>query len=1186
MTPSGSIQDGDVVESVAESFAAELAAESLPTRTLLSASRDGLEARFVVQRLTSGDASTILFIARDQPRLIQLEKLAHFFAPQVQVLNLPAWDCVPYDRISPNGEVMAARLRTLAALLHPADQAPKLILTTANAVLQRLPPAEAVAAGHFTARTGTRVDREDLIRHLERNGYRRAGTVVETGEYAVRGGLLDVFPTGAKAPVRLDFFGSTIESIRRFDPLTQRSAGKEQQLELGAVSEVVLDDAAIERFRTRYLQTFGAVGSSDPLLESVQSGRPFPGMEHWLPLFHDSLATLFDYLPADCELAFDHLAREGVLARATLIGEHYEARRTPEPTGSTFGTVPYRALPPDALYIDEQSFERAARERRSFQFSIFNAPPAIPKGYDEVIDLHGRPARDFATERATRDTNLFDAIVRHLRELLGRKAKPLIAVASNGAAERLQQVLEDHGAEGLSRAETFAEARRLPGVVIVVLPLDHGVIADDGLHILSEQDLLGDRIARAARKSRRADKFIADLTQLAEGDLVVHAEHGIGRFDGLVTLEIGGAPHDVLKLIYAGNDKLFVPVENLEILSRYGSGEEGGALDKLGGVGWQQRKAKAKERIRELAGELIKVAAERAMRKGQPIDLAHGIYDEFAARFPFEETEDQLRAIESVLGDMASGHPMDRLVCGDVGFGKTEVAIRAAFVVAMSGRQVAMLAPTTLLARQHFNVFSQRFAGMPIRVAQLSRFVTAKEMDKTKKAMIAGEVDIVVGTHALLSKGVAFKDLGLVIIDEEQHFGVAAKEKLKQLRAEVHVLTMTATPIPRTLHMALGGMKDLSIIATPPVDRLAVRSFVTPTDPVVLRDAILREYHRGGQCFYVCPRVADQTKLRQDLEALVPEIKIAVANGQMAPAVLEAVMNDFYDGKVDLLLATNIVESGLDIPRANTLIVHRADLFGLSQLYQLRGRVGRSKVRGYAYFTVPSERTLADTAEKRLQIIQSLDGLGAGFHLASHDLDIRGAGNLLGDEQSGQIKEVGFELYNQMLEEAVTELRRAAKDAEQSASSATDWTPQITVDAAALMPESYIGDLDLRLSMYRRLASLQEADELDAFAAELVDRFGKMPIETRQLIEIVGIKQLCRRANVAKLDAGPKGIVATFHENRFPRPDRLVGWIANSKGQMRVRPDHRLVMMRETQSPPERLKAARFLASELAKLAT
>ena len=549
---------------------------------------------------------------------------------------------------------------------------------------------------------------------------------------------------------------------------------------------------------------------------------------------------------------------------------------------------------------------------------------------------------------------------------------------------------------------------------------------------------------------------------MGEGDPVVHAEHGIGRFEGLVTLEIGGAPHDCLKLVYHGGDKLFVPVENLDVLSRYGHADQEVVLDRLGGVGWQTRKAKVKERIRELAGELIKIAAERLLRKGTVLDLPPGVYEEFAARFPYEETEDQLAAIEAVLEDMGSGRPMDRLICGDVGFGKTEVALRAAFVAALSGKQVALLAPTTLLVRQHFRLFASRFEGLPVRVAQLSRFVTTKEANEVKKGLADGQIDIVVGTHALLGKGVQFKNLGLVIVDEEQHFGVAHKEKLKQLRAEVHVLTMTATPIPRTLHMALGGMKDLSIIATPPVDRLTVRTFIMPSDPVVLREAIMREYWRGGQCFYVCPRISDQAKLKDDLTKLVPELKLAIANGQMPAMELDRVMGEFYDRKLDLLIATNIIESGLDIPTANTLIVHRADLFGLAQLYQLRGRVGRSKVRGYAYFTVPANKTMADTAERRLSVIQSLEGLGAGFQLASHDLDIRGAGNLLGDEQSGQIREVGFELYNHMLEEAVAELR--ANQAGAAAEAApSEWTPQITIDAAALMPESFIGDLDLRL---------------------------------------------------------------------------------------------------------------------------
>ncbi len=1164
----------DLIEQAAAPAAAPATAGQ---RILVANALPGLEARFIAERLGRREAETLVYVTRDAQRSAALAALVRFMAAGIEVLTLPAWDCLPYDRVSPNASVVAERLQTLHTLAQAPSGRPRLVLVSANAFVQKLPPPDAVRASHLFLKASARVDRDGLLQHLERNGYQRVGTVVEPGDYAVRGGLIDLFPTGAAEPVRLDFFGATLESIRRFDPATQRTTDRLETIELGPVSEVLLDEATVERFRAGYLRQFGAV-TDDPLLESVTSGRHYPGMEHWLPLFHDKLATIFDYLGGDVAVAFDHLAEDTVRARQAAIGEQYEVRTGNAALTGAFGSLPYRALPPDTLYLDEESVRSLLRPRTSWLFSIFAPPPVKPSGIAEIIDLEGRPGRDFARERADRNINLFEAISEHLTAL--KPESPIVTVHGGGAADRLAQVLVDHGLEPPLRIETLAE-RILGAVHLAVLPLDTGVLAP-GLCLVGEQDLLGERLTRRqARRAKAADKFIQDVGTLAEGDFVVHAEHGIGRFDGLVTLELGGAPHDCLKLLYAGGDKLFVPVENLDILTRYGHADQEVQLDKLGGVGWQNRKARIKQRIKELADELIKIAAARELRKGQTLELAPGLYDEFAARFPFEETEDQLRAIHAVLDDMASGKPMDRLICGDVGFGKTEVALRAAFVAAMSGKQVAILAPTTLLARQHFKNFGERFAGLPLRVEQISRFVTAKQATEVKKGLANGSVDIVIGTHALLGKTVSFKDLGLVVVDEEQHFGVTHKERLKQLRAEVHVLTMTATPIPRTLHMALGGMKELSIIATPPVDRLAVRSFVMPVDPVVLREAILREYHRGGQTFYVCPRIKDQPKLKEELEKLVPEVKVAIANGQMAAKDLEDVMSDFYDRKLDVLLATNIVESGLDIPTANTLIVHRADLFGLSQLYQLKGRVGRSKVRGYAYFTVPANKILQETAEKRLHVIQSLEGLGAGFQLASHDLDIRGAGNLLGDEQSGHIKEVGFELYNHMLQEAVASLR-ATGDAEAETG---EWTPQITIDAAALMPESYIADLDLRLAMYKRLASLEEPQDIEDFAAELIDRFGPLPAEAEHLLQIVAIKQLCKKANVQKLDVGPRGVVLAFRENKFAEPARLIQQIASSKGQMRVRPDHKLVVMQDTKSPTDRLKAAKKVVDDLARLA-
>ncbi len=1157
---------------------------STPSRhhTLVAGAPEGMDALHLADRLTRSKQGTVLHVARDGQRADRLMQLLALVAPKVEVLSLPAWDCLPYDRVSPRSDIMATRLGTLGALTSQPDVAGRIVITTVNAFAQRVPGLDTISAGQLTIEKGGVLDREALLAYLGGNGYRRAGTVVDAGEYAVRGGIIDVFPTGDARPVRIDLFGDVVDGLRTFDPLTQRTVKNVDRLELKPVSEVVLGPEAIERFRIAYMQRFGAV-SGDALFESITEGRPFAGMEHWLPLFEPDLATLFDYLPDDALIGFDPLAAEALALREKAIGEYFDARLHAHEQVQSMGVVPYRAIEPGALYVAEGELHRRLQAFERFTLSPYAPPPDKPAGVDRITDAGARAGRDFAPERTAKDGKLFDVLAAHIRSEREAGRHVVLAGHSDGSLERLRLLLVDHGIENTAALKRWADVFRGPGPHLAVMPLERGFTAGK-LTVIAEQDILGDRLARAHKRKRRPDKVIADLTVLSEGDYVVHAEHGIGQYDGLITLEIANAPHDCLRLLYSGGDKLFVPVENLDVLSRYGAAEGQVQLDKLGGLGWQSRKAKVKERIQEIAGELIKVAAERALRRGDILETPPGAFDEFCARFPFEETEDQLSAIEAVVGDMASGRPMDRLICGDVGFGKTEVALRAACVAALQGKQVAVLAPTTLLVRQHYHSFKSRFAGFLIRVEQLSRFVTGKQARAVKDGIAEGDVNIVVGTHALLAKGVEFADLGLLIIDEEQHFGVQHKERLKQLKSEVHVLTMTATPIPRTLQMALGGMKDLSIIATPPVDRLAVHTFVMPADPVVLREALMREHYRGGQSFYVCPRVADQGKVMEDLQKLLPELRIAVANGRMPIKNLEEVMNAFYDRQIDVLLSTNIIESGLDVPNANTLIVHRADMFGLSQLYQLRGRVGRSKQRGYAYFTLPPNRMLGDTAERRLQVISGLDQLGAGFQLASHDLDIRGAGNLLGQEQSGQIKEVGYELYNAMLEEAVAEARERGEGAEKEPRR-TDWMPQITVDAAALIPEAYIADLDLRLSVYRRLAGLRTSDEIDGFAAELHDRFGPIPTETEQLIKLVRIKQLCRSAGVAKVDAGPKAVVVGFHENRFERPERLVDWIASGKRPVKLRPDHKLVLAEASSSPQQRLRKIEGLVGQLAGLA-
>ena len=735
----------------------------------------------------------------------------------------------------------------------------------------------------------------------------------------------------------------------------------------------------------------------------------------------------------------------------------------------------------------------------------------------------------------------------HIAKLKKQQKKVVLASYSTGARERLAGLLEDHGLKSQKFAESWQDALGArTDAALLVLPLDHGFNAPE-IAVLTEQDMLGDRLVRRKKRRKSADAFLAELAALTPGDHVVHMEHGIGRYEGLTSVMVGKAPHDCVALSYAGGDKLYVPVENIDVLSRYGGAGEGATLDRLGGEAWQRRKSRMKERIREIAGELIKTAAIRATRAGQVAAAEESTYPQFVDRFPYEETDDQDRAIAEVLEDLESGKPMDRLVCGDVGFGKTEVALRAAFVAAMAGYQVALICPTTLLARQHYSNFVSRFHGFPIEIGRLSRLVPAAEAKATKEGIEKGTTDIVIGTHALLSKSIKFKKLGLVIVDEEQHFGVAHKERLKALKEDVHVLTLTATPIPRTLQMAMSGLRELSVIQTPPVDRLAVRTYVTNWDAVVMREALLREHYRGGQSFLVAPRIADLPELEKWLNEEVPEVNAVTAHGQLSATEVEERMSAFYDRKYDVLLSTTIVESGLDIPSANTLIVHRADRFGLAQLYQLRGRVGRSKTRAYAYLTTPTDRSLTEGADKRLQVLANLDSLGAGFQLASHDLDIRGAGNLLGDEQSGHIKEVGFELYQSMLEDAILELKSGGAERRE------EFAPQINVEAPILIPEHYVPDLDLRMGLYRRLGELEDRQEVEEFAAELIDRFGKLPSETQNLLQIVETKINCKKACIARLDVGAKGAVITIAASGFPDLPGLLGYVERLKGAAKLR---------------------------------
>jgi transcription-repair coupling factor (superfamily II helicase) len=1126
---------------------------------------EGVDAAVLVRRLGEHDGP-VLHVARDDTRLAGLAEAIGFFGPEIDVVQFPAWDCLPYDRVSPNGAIIAERIAALSRLqAEPAKK--RIVLTTVNAALQKVPPRKTLVGAGMTLAVGAVIAPEDLAGFLDADGYNRTGTVMEPGEYALRGGIIDVFPAGEAAPVRIDLFGDTIETIRRFDPETQRSGEAVESLNFHPASELAFDEASVSRFRAAWRDLFGPKSVEDPLYLSVTEGHRHPGVEHYAPLFAERMETIFDYLPT-ASISLDFRAEDAVAARLELIADHFAERRGPARTGEQ----PYRPIPPDMLYLDQAAWD-AALAGPVFAFSPFGKPDGA-----EGVDVGGRPGPILAGQPLA----AFDGFAELRKGWASSGRTVMVAAWSAGSRERLALMLREHGIRDIKNVENADAARALPkgSVALAVLGLERGFVTDR-LAVVAEQDLLGQRIARPPKRRRRADQFIADATEIAAGDLVVHQDHGIGRYDGLETVTVNGAAHDCLRLLYDGGDKLFLPVENIDLLSRFGQEGDGVSLDKLGGASWQARKAKAKNRIQDMAAGLIRLAAERQMREAPMLAADDGAFAEFCARFPYTETEDQARAIADVLEDFAAGKPMDRLVCGDVGFGKTEVALRAAFVAAMAGTQVAVVVPTTLLARQHFRVFSTRFQGLPVKVAQLSRMVTPKEAAVVRAGLADGSISIVVGTHALMAKSVTFSDLGLLIVDEEQHFGVAHKERLKQLKADVHVLTLTATPIPRTLQLALTGVRDLSLITTPPVDRLAVRTFIMPFDSLVIREAIAREKFRGGQIFCVVPRIEDLDPMAARLRDIVPDIRTIMAHGRLAPTELERVMTEFGEGKYDILLATNIVESGLDMPAVNTLIIYRADMFGLAGLYQLRGRVGRGKQRGYAYLTWPAHHKLSAAAEKRLDVMQTLDTLGAGFTLASHDLDLRGAGNLLGDEQSGHIREVGIELYQQMLEDAVNAIRaegRNKKPAER------DWTPNINLGLPVLIPDSYVSDLPVRLGLYRRIGALPGDAESEALAAELVDRFGKLPPEVENLLETVALKRACREAGVEKLDAGPKGMVLSFRKNEFNNPGGLIAWINSRGGTLKVRPDQKLVVTRDM-NVAERVGIARDVLSNLTRLA-
>ncbi|MEO5341323.1 MAG: transcription-repair coupling factor [Magnetococcus sp. MYC-9] len=1113
----------------------------------------------------------LLLVTGSASRAEAVQRELLFFAEHLHnrlpLLGLPAWETLPFEPLSPFGPLVGERIATLFRLTQMTGEGPVLagdesgdtrgvIVTTAAALLQRVMPRKWLAHQGLSINKGDQMNLAAMREFLSRSGYRHASQVAESGEFAIRGGIIDFFPPGHEDPVRIELFGDEVETLRQFDPVTQRSTDPIPGVQALPTSEVILNEETIRSFRTQYRHTFGGNTTDDLIYREISKGNKVQGMEQMLPLFYEPAESLFDYLPEGSLFLLESGVLEAleqfhgeVQERHRIVSEQEAAHASPHKSG-------FRHLPPTALYLTP----RQALERLQ-AFTVFDTRPgqekaAVSMAFDPMHDFtEPLPGHSAPEENPTggKESTL-DRVARHIRKAQQDGFRMALSVRTMGQRERLREVLEDHKIS-TRIAPHWESVLAAPAASIWLVLGDveqgfsHGRI---GIELIPEESIFGRRARRRQRDQRYLEQLLASFSDLKEGDLVVHADHGIGRFGGLHPLEIGSLKNEFLLISYLGDDKLYVPVENLDRVSKY-SGADEIALDKLGGVKWEKTKERTRKKILEMARELVHLQALRAARQGFAFSGMDPLYQEFAATFPFEETPDQAQAIEAVLADMAAGKPMDRLVCGDVGFGKTEVALRAAFRAVMDGKQVAVLAPTTILAQQHFETFSRRLAPYPVQIELLSRFRSPAEQKQALRNLQSGKADIAIGTHRLLQEDVSFKDIGLLVVDEEQRFGVSHKEKLKSFRATVDILTLTATPIPRTLHMAMAGVRDISIIATPPLDRLAIRTLITQYDRTQVREAILREIYRGGQVYYLYNRVQDIDKFATQLAELVPEAKLGVAHGQMREGQLERIMLSFYQQEFNVLLCTTIIENGVDIPSANTIIIHRADKFGLAQLHQLRGRVGRSRHRAYAYLLVPPVHNLTEDARKRLDALESLGDLGAGFSLATHDLEIRGAGNMLGDEQSGQIREVGFELYNQMLRDAIQGLARGESPSELP-ETPEEILPAISLHITTHIPHDFVPDVHQRLTLYKRIAELHSPEEIGEMRAELLDRFGPLPKSIDNLLRLVGIKRSCRQLKILKLEAGPKGATLQFHPNPAVNSAAIIELIRSGGGSVVFNP--------------------------------
>ncbi|MFZ5511800.1 MAG: transcription-repair coupling factor [Pseudomonadota bacterium] len=1120
----------------------------------LAGSADAL----ALARLAAGAArGRLLAVISANPLDAQrlLEEIA-WFAPELRVHLLPDWETLPYDSFSPHQDLVSERLATLYEITQGRCD---IALIPASTALYRLPPPEYLAAHTFFLKQGTRLDVGALRAQLTLAGYHHVTQVVSPGEYSVRGGLIDLFPMGSALPYRIDLFDEEIESIRTFDVDTQRTVYPVPEIRLLPAREFPIDEAARTRFRSRFRETFEGDPSRSSIYKDVSNGIAPAGIEYYLPLFFDHTAVLFDYLPPSAVVVTHHAVNDAIRDFWQDTQSRYNLLK---------GDRNRPLLPPPALFLGEEEF-----------FSRLKALPRLhlPEGAP-APDAPAAPLPEVAVERRAEDP-----LARLKAFLAAHGGRTLVVAESPGRRETILQYFAEYGLRP-AQAPDFAAALAVPeNFVLTVGPLSSGfLVPDAGLAVITENELYTATARPRGRRveARRAtvDAWLRDLTELKIGDPVVHESHGIGRYLGLVRLDLGEGENEFLHLEYAGGDKLYVPVSQLQVISRYsGAQPELVELHRLGSGQWDKAKRKAAQQVRDTAAELLALYARRAARAGHVFEFRSHDLEAFADGFGFEETPDQAAAIAAVVEDMQSGRPMDRLVCGDVGFGKTEVALRAAFIAVAGGRQVAVLTPTTLLAEQHWQTFADRFADWPVRIVELSRFRSAKEQAAAIRDLAEGRVDIVIGTHRLLQKDVKFARLGLVIIDEEHRFGVRQKEALKRLRAEVDVLTLTATPIPRTLGLSLEGLRDFSVIATAPQKRLAIKTFVMGYGEGVVREAVLREFKRGGQVYFLHNEVETIDNMRERLARLLPEARIVVGHGQLPERELERVMREFTQQRHNLLLCTTIIETGIDNPHANTIIINRADKFGLAQLHQLRGRVGRSHHQAYAYLlTDPHAKSTAQAA-RRLEAIQMMEELGSGFFLAMHDLEIRGAGEVLGEAQSGEIQEVGFNLYTAMLNAAVKALKEGR---EPDLTQPLGVTSEINLHTPALLPSDYCSDIHERLTLYKRLANCDDEDELRLMQEELIDRFGELPPAARALVETHRLRILAKPLGIAKIDAAESQILFQFVPNPPVEPMRIIELIQRGRDYKLMGPD-RLAWRHATPGLQERVAAVRRLMAEL-----